>query len=164
MRALVPTFLIASLFGVAACGSSQLPAYDGPEVTQIYVSKERRKLYLLHDTDVLKEYKIHLGFQPEGHKRVSGDGRTPEGLYMIDRRNANSRYHLSLGISYPNRKDVEVAKAAGMDPGGDIFIHGESARGPSGRDWTAGCIAVKDREIEEIYTMVREGTPIYIEP
>ena len=164
MRALIPTLIVATLFGVSACGSSQVDQYSGPEVTQIYVSKERRKLYLLHQSDVLKEYKIHLGFQPEGHKRTRGDGRTPEGLYLIDRRNENSRYHLSLGISYPNRKDVEAARAAGIDPGGEIFIHGENDKGPSKRDWTAGCIAVKDREMEEIFSMVREGTPIYIEP
>ena len=164
MRALIPTLIVASLFGVSACGSSLVSQYSGPEVTQIYVSKERRKLYLLHQNDVLKEYKIQLGFAPEGHKRERGDGRTPEGLYMIDRRNENSRYHLSLGISYPNRKDVAAAQAAGIDPGGEIFIHGENDRGPSKRDWTAGCIAVKDREIEEIFSMVRDGTPIYIEP
>lgn len=164
MRALIPTLIVASLFGVAACGSPQVDQYSGPEVTQIYVSKERRKLYLLHQSDVLKEYKIHLGFQPEGHKRAQGDGRTPEGLYLIDRRNENSRYHLSLGISYPNRKDVAAAQAAGIDPGGEIFIHGENTAGSSKRDWTAGCIAVKDREMEEIFSMVREGTPIYIEP
>ena len=164
MRALIPLVLVSGLFGVSACGSSQMPAYDGPQVTQIYVSKERRKLYLLHDKDVLKEYQIHLGFAPKGAKRQSGDGRTPEGLYMIDRRNENSRYHLSLGISYPNRKDVEVARAFGVDPGGDIFIHGEENGRTKKRDWTAGCIAVRDREIEDIYAMVQDGTPIYIEP
>ena len=164
MRALIPTLIVACVTGLSACASPQETQYTGPEVTQIYVSKERRKLYLLHQNDVLKEYKIQLGFAPEGHKRERGDGRTPEGLYMIDRRNENSRYHLSLGISYPNRKDLAAAQAAGIDPGGEIFIHGENDRGPSKRDWTAGCIAVKDREIEEIFSMVRDGTPIYIEP
>ncbi len=164
MRALIPTLIVACVTGLSACASPQETQYTGPEVTQIYVSKERRKLYLLHQNDVLKEYKIQLGFAPEGHKRERGDGRTPEGLYLIDRRNENSRYHLSLGISYPNRKDVAAAQAAGIDPGGEIFIHGENDRGASKRDWTAGCIAVKDREIEEIFSMVRDGTPIYIEP
>ena len=164
MRALILALILASLTGLAAHDTPQETEYTGPEVTQIYVSKERRKLYLLHQNDVLKEYKIQLGFAPEGHKRERGDGRTPEGLYMIDRRNENSRYHLSLGISYPNRKDLAAAQAAGIDPGGEIFIHGENNEGPSKRDWTAGCIAVKDREIEEIFSMVRDGTPIYIEP
>ena len=164
MRALILALILASLTGLTAHATPQETEYSGPEVTQIYVSKERRKLYLLHQNDVLKEYKIQLGFEPEGHKRARGDGRTPEGLYMIDRRNENSRYHLSLGISYPNRKDLAAAQAAGIDPGGEIFIHGENNEGPSKRDWTAGCIAVKDREIEEIFSMVRDGTPIYIEP
>lgn len=149
---------------LAACGSSKFKSYHGPEVTQLFVSKERRKLYLLHGTEVLNSYDIELGFEPQGHKQAKGDGRTPEGFYLINRRNPNSTYHLSLGISYPNRKDWAAAKAAGLDPGGDIFIHGENTKGPNGADWTAGCIAVQDHEIEEIYAMVRDGTPIYISP
>lgn len=161
-------WLMAGLvaFALSACGSSgpRYLSYDGPEVTQVFVSKERRQLYLLHGTEVLAKYEIELGFAPEGHKEASGDGRTPEGFYRIDRRNPHSRYHLSLGISYPNRADRAAAAAAGRDPGGNIFIHGENQTGPNGRDWTAGCIAVKDSEMEVIYAMVRDGTPIYIAP
>jgi len=164
MRPTPLVLLAAILLGLAACSPSKFRSYDGPEVTQIFVAKERRRLYLLHGTEVLRAYDVELGFAPEGHKRAAGDGRTPEGYYRIDRRNPESSYHLSIGISYPNARDIAAAQAAGVDPGGDIFIHGENARGPGGRDWTAGCIAVRDREMEEIYAMVRDGTPIFIAP
>lgn len=159
-------FLTLILFlVVAGCsGPSKFQSYDGPEVTQIYVSKERRRLYLLHGTEILKAYDVSLGFNPVGHKVARGDGRTPEGLYLIDRRNPNSSYYLSLGISYPNRLDMERSKSLGVDPGGDIFIHGESAKPVKGKDWTAGCIAVKDEEMREIFAMVQTGTPIFIQP
>ena len=114
---------------------------------------------------MLRTYPIGLGFAPMGHKRFEGDGRTPEGSYVIDRRNPDSKFHLSVGISYPNEADMAYAAARGLDPGNDIFIHGGPRRGIDSmdlRDWTAGCIAVTDREIEEIYTMVRDGTPIDI--
>ncbi len=149
---------------LAAC-ASKFRTYNGPEVTQIYVLKSERKMYLMHHGDVLKSYDIDLGFAPAGDKVIEGDGRTPEGDYIIDRRNPNSDFHLSLGISYPNEQDIAEAEALGQDPGGDIFIHG---RGPiykrPGRDWTWGCIAVTDREMEDIYAMVRDGTPIRIMP
>ena len=150
--------------GLTACGQSKFVSYDGPDVTQVFVSKSRRRMYLLNGEDVLKAYDIELGYAPEGHKQQSGDGKTPEGFYWIDRRNPNSAYHLSLGISYPNSRDRAAARAQGVDPGGDIFIHGENTRGPNGQDWTAGCIAVRDSEMEEIYAMVRDHTPIYIAP
>lgn len=154
------------LVGLAGCGSSKFRQYDGPEVTRIIINKSAREMYLLHGNTVLRAFDIGLGFAPEGHKQYEGDGRTPEGHYLIDKRNPNSRYHLSIGISYPNTRDVQVARAIGRPAGGDIFIHG---RGPtylkgSPRDWTAGCIAVTDDEIEDIYAMVRDGTPISIYP
>ncbi|WP_172327728.1 murein L,D-transpeptidase family protein [Mangrovicoccus sp. HB161399] len=158
----VVSLILFLALSACAGGGTKFQAYSGPEVTQIYISKERRKLYLLHDAEVLKSYEIGLGFNPVGHKVAKGDGRTPEGLYLIDRRNPNSSYYLSLGISYPNRADVARSKELGVDPGGDIFIHGESSKPVNGKDWTAGCIAVKDKEMEEIYAMVRNGTPIYI--
>jgi hypothetical protein len=102
---------------------------------------------------------------PDGHKERSGDGRTPEGVYWIDRRNPRSEYFLSLGVSYPNAADVARARAMGVDPGGDIFIHGEPIRGAWHRgknDWTAGCIAVSNAEIEEIWAMVPTGTQVTI--
>lgn len=155
---------LAALAAVAGC-SSKFRRYDGPEVTRIVVQKAERRMYLLHGGEVLKAYRIGLGGNPVGHKQFEGDGRTPEGDYVIDRRNPDSRYHLSLGISYPNEADIAAARALGRDPGSDIFIHG-SARASRGRaaDWTAGCIAVTDREMEDIYAMVRLGTPITITP
>jgi len=156
-----------ALAGLAACGApSKFRRYDGPEVTRVEVHKADRRMYLLHERRVLRKFDIALGFDPLGHKRFEGDGRTPEGAYLIDRRNPDSRFHLSVGISYPNTQDIAVAQAAGRKPGGDIFIHGENGyrqlnhhRGP---DWTDGCIAVTDPEMEDIYAMVRDGTMIAI--
>ena len=160
--------LVFGLLALAACGGSKFRTYNGPEVTQIVVMKESRTMYLMHKSRVLKTYKFNLGFAPVGDKKVEGDGKTPEGVYFIDRRNPKSRFHLSLGISYPNLADRAEAKALGQSPGGDIFIHG---RGPFYKlarnrkdDWTWGCIAVSDREIEEIYSMVNSGTQIDIRP
>lgn len=157
--------MIAGALALSGCGQSKFRKYDGPEVTQILVRKEERRMYLLHGNQALKVYEIGLGGNPVGDKQFEGDLKTPEGGYYIDRRNPNSRYHLSLGISYPNNADRAEAKALGKEPGGDIFIHGRSGKDKGrGPDWTAGCIAVTDDEIEEVYSMVRTGTPIYIAP
>lgn len=152
--------------GLGACtSSSKFRTYNGPEVTGIVVNKEDRQMFLLHNGKVLKEYDIELGFAPIGDKFFEGDGRTPEGTYIIDRRNPNSQFHLSLGISYPNARDRAEAAALGKPPGGDIFIHGTTSRfRNSGDDWTWGCIAVSDREMEDVYAMVRNGTVIQINP
>lgn len=150
-------------FGPSAC-SSKFKTYNGPVVTLIEVHKAERKMYLIHDDRVLKAYDIALGFTPTGHKQFEGDGKTPEGSYFISHRNPNSTYHLSLGISYPNLNDAEFAQAAGKPAGGDIFIHGAPDGKPDRRDWTAGCIAVSDKEIERIFAMVKPGTPINIIP
>jgi murein L,D-transpeptidase YafK len=164
MKLLNLLMLVAALIATASCGS-QVQRYNGPEVTAVVVHKAERRMYLLHGDEVLKDYKIGLGGNPVGAKQFEGDGKTPEGAYRIDRRNGNSAYHLSLGISYPNDADRERAKAAGKETGGDIFIHGRDGKNRGrGKDWTAGCIAVKDREIEEVYSMVRLGTPIFIKP
>ncbi|MCO8143719.1 L,D-transpeptidase family protein [Rhodovulum tesquicola] len=149
---------------LSACGS-KFRTYNGPEVTRVVVLKDKRRMYLLHHDKVLKGYDVGLGFQPSGHKLHEGDGRTPEGRYLIDRRNPNSNFHLSVGISYPNERDVDVARSLGLSPGGDIFIHGRAGKHKGKRrDWTEGCIAVSDREIEEVYAMVRDGTVIDILP
>lgn len=158
---------LALLAGLAACGDSmrdsKFRSYHGPEVTQLLVKKADRRMYLLHGTTALKVYDIALGQEPIGHKEQEGDSRTPEGLYRIDRRNPQSQFHLSLGISYPNAADAARASSKGQLPGGDIFIHGQAGKARLG-DWTEGCIAVTDDEIEEIYAMVRTGTPILILP
>lgn len=156
--------LLVLAFGLSACGGSKFKTYRGPEVTSVQVHKADRKMFLLHHERVLKTYDISLGFAPVGHKQFEGDGKTPEGTYRINRRNPNSAFHLSLGISYPNQADSEFAAAQGKSPGGDIFIHGWSRRPVKNRDWTEGCIAVSDREIERIYAMVKDGTPIHIMP
>jgi len=154
---------LALVFGLSACGS-KFRSYHGPAVTSVQVHKAERKMYLLHDDKVLKSYDIALGFQPAGHKQFEGDGKTPEGTYFLSHKNPESKYHLSVGISYPNEADVAFAEQAGRSPGGDIFIHGGPDGKPNRRDWTAGCIAVSDRQIEVIYSMLRPGTPIHILP
>lgn len=121
-------------------------------------------MQLLSGSAVLKSYNFELGFAPTEHKQIEGDGRTPEGAYYIDRRNPNSRYHLSLGISYPNINDINNARAMGKQPGGEIFIHGTLSLYAGQDDWTWGCIAVTNADIEEIYAMVNDGTKIFIYP
>ncbi|WP_299045074.1 L,D-transpeptidase family protein [uncultured Tateyamaria sp.] len=154
----------AAAVGLGACSSSsKFKTYNGPEVTYVVVNKEARRMYLLHNDKVLKDYDIDLGFAPIGDKFFEGDGRTPEGNYIIDRRNPNSQFYLSLGISYPNARDRAEAAALGKPPGGDIFIHGNSSPLKRRReDWTWGCIAVTNTEMEDVYAMVRNGTPIQI--
>ncbi|MDF1854978.1 L,D-transpeptidase family protein [Pseudooceanicola sp.] len=155
--------ILGLTLGAAAC--SKFRAYNGPEVTRVVVYKSDRQMHLLHHDKVLKSYDFGLGFAPSGHKQFRNDGKTPEGEYVIDRRNPNSEFHLSVGISYPNPADREFASSQGKNAGGDIFIHGRPFKyRKGGRDWTAGCIAVSNREIEEIYAMLREGTPISIYP
>ncbi len=156
--------LFVVLTGLAACSADKFRTYDGPEVTSVIVFKEARQLHLLHGNQILRSFDIEMGFAPEGHKEKEGDGRTPEGAYTIDRRNPNSAYHLSIGISYPNEQDLARAAEAGVRPGGDIFIHGTPDSVLRRKDWTAGCIAVTNREIEDIYAMVQDGTPIFIYP
>ena len=164
MRYIRIFLILAFALGAAAC-SSKFQRYDGPEVTRVVVFKEQRRMHLLHHNAVLKSYDFGLGFNPVGHKQFRNDGRTPEGTYLIDRRNPNSQFHLSIGINYPNVNDMEFASSQGKSAGGDIFIHGRPWKNrKGGRDWTAGCIAVTNREMEEIYAMVRDGTPISIYP
>lgn len=131
---------------------------------RIVVHKGRREMLLLRGNAILRTYRIALGRDPTGHKQREGDGRTPEGDYLIDRRNPRSRYHLGLHISYPNEADRARAAEAGVDPGGDIMIHGLKPDHPCRGDWTHGCIAVTNAEMEEIWSLVPDGTPIRIEP
>jgi murein L,D-transpeptidase YafK len=129
----------------------------------VVVSKKRREMVLLRGENVLRTYRIALGREPVGPKRQEGDGRTPEGRYIIDRRNAKSQYYLSLHVSYPDAADVARAREAGVDPGGDIMIHGLKDGVRRDGDWTQGCIAVTDEEMDEIWGLVGEGTAIWIE-
>ena len=155
--------MLVVALGLSAC-ASKFRSYDGPEVTQVLVFKEQRVLHLMRHDRVLFSSEFELGFAPVGHKQVFGDGRTPEGAYVIDRRNPNSKYHLSIGVSYPNEDDAALAHELGMSPGGDIFIHGTPRAYRRSGDWTVGCIAVSNRDMERIYAMVPNGTPIHIYP
>ena len=130
---------------------------------QIVVNKSRREMLLLRGNVILRQYRIALGRDPIGHKQQEGDGRTPEGRYVIDRRNPKSRYYLALHISYPNADDVERAQAAGVPPGSDIMIHGLKDGERRDDDWTQGCIAVTDEEMDEIWGLVPDGTSIVID-
>jgi murein L,D-transpeptidase YafK len=163
MRATVLSAL-AALALLAGCAAPKFIEYNGPEVTRVEVFKASRTMILWHHDEVLEAYEIELGFAPEGQKFEEGDGRTPEGEFFIDRRNPNSEFYLSLGIDYPQAHHIEAAREAGLDPGGDIFIHGTPREFRRTDDWTAGCIAVTDREMRQIYAMVRDGTPITIHP
>jgi outer membrane protein assembly factor BamD (BamD/ComL family) len=137
---------------------------------KILIEKKERRLTLISQGRLLKTYKIALGGNPNGPKERQGDNKTPEGIYVIDSRNKDSRYHLSLHISYPNEKDRRRAKELGVSPGGDIMIHGiKNGFSWVGDlhtevDWTKGCIAVTDEEIEEIEKLVPNGTIVEIRP
>jgi murein L,D-transpeptidase YafK len=140
------------------------------KVDRIVVEKANRTLKLMCGEEVVKSYRIALGPQAKGHKQCQGDNRTPQGRYIIDSRNVNSRYHRALHISYPNNADVQAAKKRGCDPGGAIMIHGlPNGQGWIGHahtalDWTQGCIAVTNEEIEEIWRLAPDGTPVEIKP
>ena len=137
---------------------------------RILIEKAARRLTLLDHGRAVKTYHICLGKNPVGANEREGDGRTPEGLYTIDSRNAASKYHRALHVSYPNAADRARARRLGVKPGGQIMIHGLPSRwGILGKtaqyfDWTAGCIAVNDAEIEEIWNAVPNGVGVEIRP
>jgi murein L,D-transpeptidase YafK len=139
-------------------------------VDQVVVKKSQRQLQLMNQGKVIREYRIALGDAPVGHKLQEGDERTPVGNYVLDWRNPRSNFHKSIHISYPNERDRAVAEALGVSPGGMIMIHGQPNHIRSHRvkaeyatrDWTDGCIAVQNHEMDEIWRMVRDGTPIRI--
>ncbi|MBX6369944.1 MAG: L,D-transpeptidase family protein [Rhodospirillales bacterium] len=174
----VRTFGILALLALVACAPTpRLVTEKPPEVEprpafadRVLILKSSRELRLMRDGTVLKSYPVALGFNPVGPKLRRGDGRTPEGLYVVDGRNEASRFHRSLHLSYPNAEDRARAAAAGVDPGSDILIHGmpsEYGRYDPVRfyyDWTDGCIAVGNLAIEEIWALVPDGTPVEIRP
>ena len=146
------------------------PLPEECQVDRIVILKQDRLLEVHHGDRSIRRMRIALGREPEGAKDRQGDGRTPEGLYVIDGRNPNSRFHLSLRVSYPDACDRAQAQRLGVHPGGDIMIHGLPNRiGFIGRlhrtiDWTDGCIAVTNPEIRELWRCVSNGTPIEIYP
>jgi murein L,D-transpeptidase YafK len=162
-----------TLVGIADSSRANKPAPAPPKsfsADSIVVEKSAHRLSLYHDGALVRSYLVALGQQPVGDKVRRGDNRTPEGLFHIEARNPNSRYHRALRISYPDATHRERALALGVSPGGDIMIHGLPARqawvGAAHRDfdWTEGCIAVTNAEIEEIWSAVPVGTPIHIKP
>jgi murein L,D-transpeptidase YafK len=141
-----------------------------PLADRVVVDKSERRLYLYHEDEVLRSYRIALGLHPIGHKQYEGDFRTPEGEYRLVRRNGRSDYFLSIQVSYPNEQDIERARRIGRKPGGAIMIHGlpntprKSVDYYARNDWTDGCIAVTNSEMVEIWLMTPPDTPIQIRP
>jgi hypothetical protein len=169
----VHPLIAAAAIVVGALAYANWPADPLPaEATAdaVRVEKAARRLTLLRDGQPVKTYRVSLGRQPVGHKEREGDRRTPEGSYTLDYRNPRSGYHRALRVSYPDAGDVARARELGVDPGGDIMIHGIRNRfGWIGRlhrlaDWTQGCIAVTNAEVREIWRAVPDGTPIEILP
>lgn len=172
-RTIVIAALLTTLAIVLYLIDKKLPsllATDLPAADSVLVKKTERKLYLMRNGLPYRSYSIALGGNPKGRKQQEGDQRTPEGRYLLDWRNAKSAYHRSLHISYPGSKDRIQAAAKATLPGGMIMIHGQ----PNGLgwlspllqlwNWTDGCIAVSNAEMEEIWRAAGDGTPILIEP
>jgi len=157
-------FIIITMFGTLFASAASAQSH----VDAIWVKKGERKLHLLSDWKITHTFAISLGQNPVGHKRRAGDSRTPEGLYYINGRNSSSRFLRALSISFPDSRDKTIAAFYGYDPGGDIAIHGEpndpSKRKNLKKDWTQGCIALKNEDMWVVWRLVKEGTPILIEP
>ena len=165
--------LVASLGVLGYLAQGHFPVIfsrDLPSIDRVVVSKTQRRLALYAGDDEIASYRVALGSDPTGHKTFRGDSRTPEGQYTLNYRNAQSDFYKSIHISYPNEEDLAAATEADVPAGGNVMIHGL----PNGRewagplynlhDWTDGCIAVTNRELEEIWRAVPDGTPIEIEP
>jgi murein L,D-transpeptidase YafK len=159
------------VIGVVLC-ASLLSAGENPDfgVDHVVVSKHERKLALLSQGKEVRSYRIALGSAPTRAKSRRGDHRTPEGLYVLDSRNANSKFYKAFHVSYPNSKDIVASRKLGVRPGADILLHGLPkiyawvGKAHTLHDWTDGCIAVTDEEMDEIWKLVRVGTPIEIKP
>jgi murein L,D-transpeptidase YafK len=168
-RLAICTFTTSILLFLAphASGATAAPS---KQADRIIIEKSKRTLTLMSGNTVLKTYKVALGGQPVGAKQRQGDHKTPEGLYVVDQKNPASIFHRALHLSYPNAQDRENARKLGVSPGGDVEIHGLGAKyGWVGaahrlRDWTDGCIAVTNEEIDEIWPQVPVGTPVEIRP
>ncbi len=161
MKHLLPILL---LFISCVCSANE------QKVDHVLVKKSAEKMYLLFEGKVLKTYSVSFGANPDGHKEQEGDERTPQGNYVLDYKKEDSSFYKAIHISYPNEIDIEKAKKAGVSPGGQIMIHGQKNGFAwlSGLtqyfNWTDGCIAVTNQEMEEIWNLVDTGTPIEIQP
>lgn len=155
---------------LARCAEDLAAGRIAPRVERVLVEKGARRLSLWFAGYLVREYQVALGSEPMGDKQRARDGRTPEGVYTIDGRNGGSEFHRSLHISYPSEADVHRARVARVDPGGEIMIHGlpndADWVGSEHRrfDWTEGCIALTNEEIDELWELVEDGTPIEIRP
>ena len=142
-----------------------LPPIAG-QIDRILIEKSDRRMTLFQDGVAVRIYPVALGFAPSGDKVRQGDGKTPEGIFRIDRRNPHSSYTLSLGLDYPQAEDRARAAAGGYSPGGDIFIHGQPNRFPDALilsgDWTAGCIALSNAQMREVWAVTPVGTQVEI--
>ena len=159
--------VLACPLALTACAPAREPLQlSGEPVDFLLVDKSDRTLVLYRDgVEVRRFTGLQFGDAPFGHKQFEGDEKTPEGRYTIDTRNPNSSYYLSLRVSYPNAQDRAFAEALGRSPGGDIFLHGQPNWLPSGRmrgDWTDGCIAFTNAEMDQLWNLVPDGTPIEI--
>ena len=165
----------AALSGMLAAPAASLTVHPASaaqveKADRIIVVKSERRLYLTREGRVMKSFRVALGREPKGTKIYQGDGRTPEGVYEVAAFNPGSRFHRAVRVSYPNEQDLVRARALGQAGGGDIMIHGLAPErrgfgaGHWQFNWTNGCIAVTDREIEEIWRRVEIGTPIEIRP
>ena len=161
-------FIALALLSTFCRADDRLP--NDTHANKVVVHKKECTLTLQDHGKLLQTYKIALGGEPVGTKTKQGDHKTPEGSYVLERRNEHSRFYRSLHVSYPSADDQARAQKAGVDPGGDIMVHGL----PNGfgwlgkshrlRDWTDGCIAVTNEEMDEIWRAVADGTPIEINP
>jgi murein L,D-transpeptidase YafK len=170
--------IVTSMAVVAACALGLYfyahhnwhPLPTETAIDRIVVEKSAKRLSVFHHGNQIKSYRIALGRNPVGAKQEEGDMKTPEGVYKIDNRNAQSSFHLALHISYPSDDDNKCAAARGVSAGSDIMIHGiQNGHGWIGafhrwKDWTAGCIALTDEEIEELWRVTPDGTTIEIRP
>jgi len=162
--------VLAVLVSVSSLNAAGQSLHAGTSADRIAIEKAARTLSLYRGDRLVKVYKIALGPNAIGPKERQGDGRTPEGRYFIDSRKRDSAFHRALHVSYPNEEDRRRARRLGVPPGGDIMIHGlPNGMGAIGkahllRDWTQGCIAVTDEEIEEIWRVVANGTRVDIRP
>lgn len=156
--------LIISFFESISCYG------DEPKIDAVLVKKSEKKMYLLAEGKLIKEFNVVFGANPEHHKQKEGDERTPEGKYILDYKKENSSFYKAIHISYPNEDDKTHAEHLGVNPGGSIMVHGQKnglgwLSWISQRfNWTDGCIAVTNKEIDEIWELVNEGTPIEIQP
>ena len=169
--ALIAVASLLAVGGIIAWSAySPEPLPEGTRADRVVVKKAAHTLALYRGSELLRSYRVALGREPRDPKQREGDGRTPEGVYTLDYRKPDSSFHRALHISYPAAKDIAAAKAQGVRPGGLIMVHGiRNGLQFLGRlhaliDWTDGCVAVTNREIDEIWRVVSDGIPIIIEP